>query len=315
MKKVIATINKQRAVILSVIIMLAFLCQADVLQIGSIYLEYSGRDAKIAAKLGNKLSENISQFQKKIGHYPELKTHLIICADKADYQARINQSSAIMEFSQAHYNPRSKQIIIRNPRDGLNYRELNKVVFHEYLHHFVFHYFVNAPLWFHEGMAVYFSNDFGQGRELNLAAQYFMNNTLPLSEMNIYPANRIEWESFYANSALAVKYLVTKRKRGFYRLWEIAEPQRKFNSAFHRSFYQTVKTFSHNYAEYQSNHFKSMIFILLSSMVWMIFPFLFFISVIKHKYRERKLLRKMEAADAQQPEIIEIEFDIEKTEN
>jgi hypothetical protein len=65
MKKVIATINKLRAVILAVVILLAFLCQADVLQIGSIYLEYSSRDAKIATRLGNKLSENISQFQKK----------------------------------------------------------------------------------------------------------------------------------------------------------------------------------------------------------------------------------------------------------
>lgn len=37
-----------------------------------------------------------------------------------------------------------------------------------------------------------------------------------------------------------------------------------------------------------------MIFIALGSSLWMIFPILFFISLIRSKIRNRKLLRKME---------------------
>ncbi|MCF7920996.1 MAG: hypothetical protein K9N06_13940 [Candidatus Cloacimonetes bacterium] len=311
----ITTINDLKAIIFSFLLLLQLTSQADIIQLDDIYVEYMKRDARIAVKLGRRLAEDISHFQKQIGQYPELSTHLVISADESDYESKLDKSREIMEFSQAYYSPRTRTIYIRNPRDGLNYRDLNRIVFHEYIHHFVFHYFSNAPLWFHEGMAVFFSNDFSQGRELNLAAQYFMKNTRPLSSMQEYPDNRIEWESYYAKSALAVRYLFTKRQRGFSRLWEKAEPQRKFNAAFQRSFYQTVYEFSRNFEEYQSNHFKSMGMLFMGSILWMLLPFLFLFSIWRRKVQEKQLLRDMEAEEPVDIEYIyEIEIDEDKPE-
>lgn len=181
------TPDKIKFSLILLIIFLFAVSPADVLQMGDLLIEHDQRDAKIALQLGNNLQENISKFQKSIGQYPKLKTQLVIATSEDDYRNRFRSRKEIMEFSQAFYSPSRKTIFIRNPRDKIKYNRLNRIVFHEYLHHFVFHYFYNAPLWFHEGMAVYFSGDFSQQREINLAIQYFLRNTLSLKEMINYP--------------------------------------------------------------------------------------------------------------------------------
>lgn len=278
------------------------------MQIDDIFLEFNNeQDAKIAAKLGRDLARNISIFQKSIGQYPNLRTHVVIAEDHDEYQSFISSSKEIVEFSQAFYSPSRKTIFIRNPRDNLHFADLNRILFHEYLHHFVFYHFQDAPLWFHEGMAVYFSKDFSQGRELNLAAQHLMGNTREISEMNYYPDNRIEWESFYAKSALAVRYLYTKKKMRFHDLWNNAKPYRKFNPAFHRSFFLSVSSFSEEFENYSANHFKSTSIIFIGSLIWMLMPLLFILSILRGKYKEKQLLKKMELEEKAEIGIDEVE--------
>ncbi|MCF7911152.1 MAG: hypothetical protein K9M99_01385 [Candidatus Cloacimonetes bacterium] len=299
---------KQIAILLLLLLILP--CLAEVQNYDNIYLEYTAGDGRLAAELGEKLAADIGDFQKKIGHYPLLETHIIIAADQKEYESFLQSSSGIQEFSQAIYRHSTNTIYIRSPRDNLRYQELNKILLHEYIHSYVFHYFSNAPLWFHEGMAVYFSNDFSHNRELGLARDYLFGNTMPLSEMRQnYPVNRIEWESFYAKSALAVRYLSINKSGQFYRLWDFAEDSGQFNASFLRSFKYTALDFSLFFEEYCKTHFRSEIILALSGMIWLLFPLLFIIGYIRRSRKMRQKLAEMEAGE--RIEDAEPEFDFE----
>lgn len=308
-----------KQVVLLIVFLYFLPCFSEVQQYDNIYLEYASRDGRLAAELGEQLAADIGDFQKKTGHYPDLETHIIIAADQAEYQGFLHSSGGIQEFSQAFYRRSTNTIYIRSPRDNLRYQELNKILLHEYIHSYVYHYFSNAPLWFHEGMAVYFSNDFSHNRELGLARDYLFGNTMPLSKMRKnYPENRIEWEAFYAKSALAVRYLYTNKRSQFYRLWETAVPLSKYNAAFLRSFRYTALDFSIFFEEYCETHFRSEIILALSGMIWLVFPFLFIIGYWRRRGKMRKKLDKMEieerAEEAKEAENIieyEIEIDVE----
>jgi hypothetical protein len=301
----------------NLIIILFFLlvssCLADSMQFDNIYLEYQRRDEKIAARLGRRLSEDIGNFQKTIGHYPQLKTQIIIAADREEYKSFLHQTGGIQEFSQAIYRRSSNTIYIRNPRDELRFESLNRILLHEYIHSFVNYYFSNAPLWFHEGMAVYFSGDFGHNRELGLVRDYLFGNTKPLWEMREhYPANRLEWESFYSKSALAVRYLYQNKKDQFYRFWEEAMPYRKFNAAFMRSFRYTQEDFSIMFEEYCKTHFRSEIILALSGMIWLVFPILFMIGYMRRRHKTKQKLAEMEAEEQEYWQTYgEVDFEIE----
>ncbi len=261
----------------------------------NIYLEYHEADGRIAAVLGKRLADDIGDFQKKIGQYPELETHIIIAANHEEYRTFLQEGMEIQEFSQALYRRSTNTIYIRNPRDNLRYDTLSKILLHEYIHSFVYHYFSNAPLWFHEGMAVYFSEDFSHNRELGLVRDYLFGNTLPLSRMrDSYPGNRIEWEAFYAKSALAVRYLFQNKPSQFYQLWQAAKPYSKFNGAFLRNFKYTPLDFSIYFEEYCKTHFRSEIILALSGMIWLLFPFLFIIGYLRRRQKSKKQLAMME---------------------
>jgi len=304
---------KQIALIYFILMILPCFCEVQ--QYENIYLEYTKGDGRLAAELGERLAADIGDFQKKTGHYPELETHIVIAADQEEYKSFLQSSGGIQEFSQANYQRSTNTIYIRNPRDNLRYQELNKILLHEYIHSYVFHYFSYAPLWFHEGMAVYFSNDFSHNRELGLARDYLFGNTEPLSQMRThYPANRIEWEAFYAKSALAVRYLYMNKRGQFYRLWNTAEGSGKFNSSFLRSFRYTALDFSIFFEEYCETHFRSEIILALSGMIWLVFPFLFIIGYLRRRKKMRKRLVEMEAeeqAEKEENNIIEYEIEID----
>jgi len=300
---------KLLAIVLFILVILP--SYSEVLNYDNIYVTYHGSDGKIASELGKQLAADIGDFQKQMGHYPELKTQIIIAKDHAEYQSFVESSGGIQEFSQAIYRRSTNTIYIRNSRDDLRYNQLNKILLHEYIHSFVFHYFKNAPLWFHEGMAVYFSNDFSTNRELGLARNYLFGNTRPLSQMRTnYPQNRIEWEAFYAKSALAVRYLYQNKKEQFYRMWDLAEKNHSFNSVFLRSIKYTALDFSIFFEEYCATHFRSEIILALSGMIWMLFPLLFIIGYLRRQQKMRKKLAAMEAEEIEQ----EVEF-IEVFEN
>ena len=262
---------------------------------GNISITADKKDLKFAQKIIDEMIFDIDFFQRKIGNYPDLPVKIVIACDEEDYLTKANTKSDIIEFSQAFYSRRNKTIYIKEPTEHRSFVKLRKILLHEYIHHFVWFYWKNPPLWFNEGMAVYFSNDLSLDREFNFIKNYILGNSLSLEQMKYrYPGNRIEWESFYAKSAMAVKYLFTKREKEFYKLWDNALPSRDFNKIFLKSFLFTPQGFSKLFEEYCKSHFKIEILLASTGIIWGILPLVLMIAWIRKQFINRKIRRKWE---------------------
>ena len=262
------------------------------------------KDIKIIHKLLSQFDADIRNFQRSIGSYLDSKITINIAADNEEYLSWTKGNSRIFEFSQAFYNRNNETIYLRHPSQLKSIITLRRILLHEYIHHFIGKFWQNPPLWFNEGMAVYFSGDLGMERELNFARNYVMGNSRSLEMMKYhYPRNQIEWESFYAKSGLAVKYLYRKKEE-FYRLWDNSKPHRNFEAAFRKSFFMTTRDFSIIFEEYAKTHFRSELLLASTGMIWSILPLILIIGVIRKKIRNRKKLKAWNEEENIEVEIV-----------
>ena len=253
------------------------------------------KDTTSASKFIIQLDKDILSFQKSVGTYLDIPVNVVIAPDSKVYDDWTNQHSAILEFSSGFYHRQSRTIFLKNPKHLKNVSNIRKLLLHEYIHHFVGSFWKDPPLWFNEGMAVYFSNDMGIERELNFAKNYILGNSRQLEQMkNTYPENMIEWESFYAKSGLAVKYLYTKKRSSFYQLWDKAGSTGDFETAFLNSFFMTTQTFSDQFEVYSKTHFKTAILMASTGLIWGVLPLILIVGVIRKKIKNKKTVENWE---------------------
>ncbi len=264
-------------------------------QYENIILIGNTSDIQVLEHLISQFDEAIFGFQKSVGSYLSEPITIRIAADETEYQSWTKGTSRIIEFSQAFYSRKTDTIYLRNPSKMQSLNRLQRIMLHEYIHHFVSRFVADVPLWFNEGMAVYFSGDMGFDREFNFARNHILGNTRPLNMMKYsYPRNQIEWESFYAKSGLAVKYLYTKKRVEFYRLWDYMSRQQTFESAFMKAFLMTTSEFSKFFEEYTKTRFRTEILLASTGMIWSVLPLVLIIGFIRKKIRNKKRIKEWE---------------------
>lgn len=261
----------------------------------NLHISGNEHDINVLKHIISQFDSDIFAFQKSVGAYLDAPIKIRIAANEKEYHSWTGGNSAILEFSQAFYNRNTDTIYLRNPSELKNLTLLRRILLHEYIHHFVSHYWKNPPLWFNEGMAVFFSSDMGFERELNFAKNYILGNSRTLNMMKYsYPRNQIEWESFYAKSGLAVKYIYLKKKIEFYRFWDLAKPEHDFDSAFLKAFLMSTEEFSTYFENYAKTHFRVEILLASTGMIWSILPLVLIAGVIRRKFINRKKLKVWE---------------------
>ena len=264
---------------------------ASVQTFENITLSGKQKDIEIIQKVLWQFDDDIRNFQRSVGSYLDSKINIKIAADKEEYNTWTKGNGKVIEFSQAFYNRKTNTIFLRHPSELKSLTALKRILLHEYIHHFVGKFWRNPPLWFNEGMAVYFTGDLGFEREMNFARNYVLGNSRSLEMMKYhYPRNQIEWESFYAKSGLAVKYLYQK-KQEFYRLWDNSIPDGEFENAFRKSFLMTTRDFSIIFEEYARTHFRAELLLASTGMIWSILPLVLIAGVIRKKIQNRKQLK------------------------
>ena len=256
----------------------------------SLIFYYQQRDSQLMETLLPMIISDIDVFQRAIGFYPQIKGEIVIAPDRDYYQEIVSGYSGVIEFSEAVYRSIDKRIYVRNPRDLRDFTRLRRIILHEYVHLFLDTHFYNVPLWFHEGMAVFFSRDLSFERELLYARDYLLGNSLTLNEMSReYPANRVRWESFYAKSGLAVKYLYTRHREEFYSLWEYTDSPSNFYLSFFKAFNLTPRQFSTLLEEHLKRRFRIEMLLAFSGIVWGVLPFILLLAWLRKKWLNRKI--------------------------
>jgi len=199
---------------------------------GNIRVWASPKDKAYADYIVEKLNSRIESFQMHLGVYPERYLILKILPNEKEYRSVTSGKGKIVESSKAFYSPRENVIYVRSP-EQLSRFTYDDVLMHEYVHWFLNETLSNTPLWFHEGMAMYYSGQFGFESYINFTRYRFMGYRLSLNQMmHNYPDERYKWDMFYLTSVFAVNYLLSSRNREWQRFWDSVGY--KYNRYSHR---------------------------------------------------------------------------------
>ena len=278
------------------IILLAFtitsyaLDDLDSIKGDCVIIHYKPSQVKLAKYLTELMDSQITHFQKKLGVYPDQPVKVILAPSEKWYQEQTKGRKEIIKKAAAYYDGAHKTIIIRDPGSSRGFSALRTVFMHEYIHYFIDSYIAQPPLWFHEGMAVFFSGGYGINYDILFASGYLYGQRPTLLNMRTgYPASQNKWEMFYAVSALAMKTLYRDFKPEFYRFWYYAEQagqkggKVQFDKLFKHSFYMNVAQFDKYFKTEQKRLFKGQIFAVGMSFFGPLMALVLVLAFIKKK--------------------------------
>ncbi len=266
---------------------------------------------QLGTYLSIEMDKHITHFQKQMGVYPDNSVEFIIAPSEKWYRSHTSDKQEIIKQANAFYSHRTRAIIIRPQANLKGIKGLKQVFLHEYIHYFIDSYIDNAPLWFHEGMAVYFSGQHSFNMEVVFAHSYLFGTRARLTDMrDSYPQSKNDWEAFYAVSSLAVKTLYKEFKPGFFKFWYIAEELKSekrpvpFSRLFNSTFFMTTTGFDKYFASIQKNTFLGHLFGVSASLVGPLLTVFLIIAYIKKRKKYKLLVKQLEEEEQHEESLV-----------
>ncbi|MCB5253573.1 MAG: hypothetical protein RBR69_07135 [Candidatus Cloacimonadaceae bacterium] len=266
---------------------------------------YSKRSASASdLALSSSLSHKIADLQITLGIYPKAKVKIYIVHGEENYQKLSLGKAEIVEFSDAFYSGNERVIYIRS-QDQI-YENYLKILLHEYIHWYLEELFTSAPLWFHEGMATYFSGQMGYDRYLLYLKESLINPKSDLFRIGyFYPEDRADWPRFYLSSAMAVRYMQDKHPDQWQRFWDIVAAYHhkgqkvRFNEAFAAGYHSTLWDFHQDFERYSKRQGYLYLIVAANSLI---FAFLAALMPFAAQKRKRRLQNLPDLPDIPEPE-------------
>ncbi|MDD3501346.1 MAG: hypothetical protein PHE19_02875 [Candidatus Cloacimonetes bacterium] len=254
---------------------------------------YDEKDNKISRELKNIFSEQMDKFQRKLKHYPDIHVYIRISPNDKHYQQLIKDRSQVLEFSRGFTDLRTKEIFLKNPRSIRSLKTYSNLIMHEYIHLFIDWHWSDAPLWFHEGMAVYFSEGISFERYVDFMQFYAYKPTNLIKENPYtYPNNPHFYSAYYFQSAQAVKKLYQDNQKRFYELWDYK--QIPFETAFYTIYQQSSQSFLKQFDQDIKKNFHSGIIFMVISAIWASLPILVVIGNIRKRRINKRIIEEWE---------------------
>ena len=160
-----------------------------------------------------------------------------VCDTQKEFQASVH--APIQDWAVGCAFPLSRRIIIQNPKHiALAKLQLAQVLRHEIAHVLFGQCTRKAvkeiPLWFIEGIAIYFAEEWVPSRHETLLKHIFSKSILPLQELTRrFPRSQAGADLAYAESQDAVRWLVEVKGRDvLFALISELHAGNNFNAAF-----------------------------------------------------------------------------------
>ncbi len=244
-------------------------------------------DKWLAEEIMDHLPKLIDRFQMDIGVYPKFRQEIYLSHDKNDFQDLVATFGGITEHANAFYSRRDSVIYIKSFLEIGNKETFYQILHHEYIHAFIDYHFRDAPLWFHEGMAIHFSKQFTSNMVYSLGLDYLSNEIIPINEMERhYPKEKRKLSSFYGKSAMAVEYLYKQDKLAFSAIFT-SNP--RFNIAFNQSFAMSLEKFYNNFEKDFKQKIILNVIYTMGTFIGLIFPIIFIWGWIRRAFKRSKL--------------------------
>jgi hypothetical protein len=261
----------------------------------SYYDLYSNKPASPADyDLSKALDGKIGDLQMQFGVYPDAKVPIYIVYGEDEYRSLSEDSASIVEFSEAFYNSKEGAIFARS-KDQVSDNHL-KIMVHEYIHWYIEELFIQAPLWFHEGMATYFSQQLGYERYLIYLKESLIQPQSDLFRMSYrYPENREDWPHFYLSSAMATHYMQDRFPAQWQSFWNQVAANNKagkrsiFSQTFAQSYQTSLWDFHTSFGSYSKRQGYLYLFVALNTVVFAFLPFVMFAIARKRRRRMQGL--------------------------
>lgn len=246
------------------------------------------------------LQNRISSLQMKLGVYPTTPLIIKILPSREAYTKFTAGKGKIVENSEAFYSPAERIIYVRSP-EQLSTLVYSDVLMHEYIHWFLDETLHNAPLWFHEGMAMYYSGQFGFNAYYNFTRLRFLGYRLSLNDMLYnYPEDRTYWDMFYLTSVFAVQHLDAHRHDEWLAFWNLvgynysrpaADQTAKvdFITAFNVSFRQSLYAFSRDFDKVQKRYDWQFPFVGINALILSLLPLVLILAWLRSRRRLQSL--------------------------
>lgn len=205
-------------------------------------------------------------------------------------------TSAVTRFPQ-------KTVIIKTPDLAhQSLREYEKTILHE-LVHLVQGLSVPlnlTPLWFNEGLAMYYSDRYNLRSRLTLSRAVSRQNIIPLAEINrIFGYGHIKAELAYAESASAVEYLVLV-------YGEEVIPAILNNMKMGDDFFGSLgeilginsEDFPLHWHKYITDRYRWLFLMDIQHLIWIIFiPVLAILAFVSKLFRNKRTIRQWNQED------------------
>ncbi len=281
-------------------------------QYNDIRITSAPKDSAYATLMVRSLSQRINAFQMKLGVYPVRPLVITILPNRQEYESLTTGKGKIVESSQAFYSPSERIIYVRSP-DQLAMESYDRVLMHEYIHWFLDETMSGVPLWFHEGMAFYYSGQFGFPAYYSFTQYRFLGYKLSLSEMaHQYPRQKSYWTMFYLTSAFAVHHLQSKRHDQWIGFWDrvgviysISSGNEPYKSDFAQTFYSAFRisqyAFSLEFDKVLNRYGWQFPLLGINGLIFSLLPFVILIAWLRHR-RHLKAMPEAVSEDIPEPE-------------
>lgn len=257
--------------------------------IASVHAIDSRRDYTLIL---DELHSRADALQRELGIYTTRSAQIYIIDDPDLYKALSLGKNSIVEFSDAFYSSAEERIYIRS-REQIS-GSYHQVIYHEYLHWLLDQLFESAPLWFHEGMATYYSGQLGYDRYLSFIRASFWGESSDLFLLSFsYPEDQQDWDNYYLSSYFALKWMRDKNPQSWKRFWDHTAGywrrgyRTDFISAFRVVYGQSLWSFNQTFRAYTRSLATQYLVIGINSLILAMLPA---ILIIAYRIRRKRRL-------------------------
>lgn len=285
----------KKIIVLFFLLVLVNLLQSEILSNEDLFITFHQNDRKIAEQILSRFYELTESVNREVGFYTPVgvKIHLILCLNQNDYENYVKKYKVFPERSEAFAVPKKKLIVIRNPKNMQINSNFYQVLTHEYNHILLHNIASNVaiPLWFDEGFAQYFANQWNIRKEFIFVKEALQGNTLELNSYNFnYPQFKKKREIFYLQSYYTTKYLISRfSKKQFQEFLDKLQNSQNFGKTFLKVYKISLSEFLFRVEKSIKSHAILTVFYSGFGLFWFIIPMLVFVAYLRKKILKKRI--------------------------
>ncbi len=268
-----------------------------------VYYREDTADPALILQIAEKFYDELPRITR---HIPDETIKIWVCDTQKAFQASVH--APIQDWAVGCAFPLSRRIIIQNPSQIMAAElQLAQVLRHEIAHVLFGQYTRKAvkgiPLWFVEGIAIYFSKEWVPGRHETLLKKVFSKSIMPLHELTEkFPVSSKGADLAYAQSQDALRWFV--EVNGSEALWAVIDKLHtgmNLNAAFGAVLGYNLDTFDKLWRESLPQRYPWAALLSSSYVFWGGVGGLFLLTYLVCWNRRRKQLNKL----AQQEDMVD----------